>query len=367
MFDQLYANLKSLLFPGSDRPAIPMLDGPFRPDNRLEALAEIGAPIPACDDIAIDEGGTLYVSSGRDILRLWGEDWRERAVHARCDGDVGALACAGGALFAGVAGIGVIRFDDSRETARLSSVDGVPLHCPTAITILANGEVAITEGSSRHLPADWCRDLMERNSHGRVMIAAGDLGSARVIARDLAWPGGVAAAPDGAAIWVCEAWRHRILAYPQQGGTPRAVVPNLPGYPARLAAAPGGGYWLALFALRTQLVELVLDETRYRREMMATIDPELWIAPSLRATGGYLEPLQGGAIRKLGIIKPWAPARSYGLVVRLSGEGEALESLHSRVGGRHHGVTAARVAGDQLLIAAKGGGCLLQHRLGEPS
>jgi hypothetical protein len=101
--------------------------------------------------------------------------------------------------------------------------------------------------------------------------------------------------------------------------------------------------------------------------MMATIDPSLWIAPSLRATGGYLEPLQGGAIRKLGIIKPWAPARSYGLVVRLSAEGEALESLHSRVGGRHHGITSVRVLGDRLLIASKGGECLLQHPLGDRS
>ena len=368
MFDQLYANLKSLLFPDSDRHAIPMLDGPFRPDNRLEALVEIGDSIPACDDIAAGQEGEIYVSSGHEILRLSGPDWRCRDVYARFDADVGALAYSGGKLYTAISGQGVALLHNGLETARLDVCGAAPLRCPTAIAVLPSGDVAITEGSSRYLPGDWCRDLMERNVAGRVILATPDLASGRVVAGDLAWPGGVIASPDGREIWVAEAWKHRVLAYSLDGArAPRVVMPNLPGYPARLTSAPGGGLWLALFALRTQLVELVLEEDKYRREMMATIDPSLWIAPSLRATGGYLEPLQGGAIRKLGIIKPWAPARSYGLVARLSTDGEALESLHSRVGGRHHGITSVQVVGDRLLVASKGGECLLQHTLGVPS
>ena len=368
MFDQLYANLKALLFPDRDRHAIPMLDGPFRPDNRLEALDQIGAAIPACDDLACGGDGEIYVSSGQELLRLSGPNWANREVFVRFGSDVGALAFASGRLYAGVSGEGVVLLEQGREIARLESVAGVPLRCPTAIAVLANGDIAISEGSIRHPPGDWCRDLMERNSLGRVIIAAPDLSRSRVIAGNLAWPSGLAVARDGREILVAEAWRHRLLGYPITGGAGvRSVIPNLPGYPARLTAAPDGGIWLALFALRTQLVELVLEEDKYRREMMATIDPSLWIAPSLRATGGYLEPLQGGAIRKLGIIKPWAPARSYGLVARLSAEGDVLESLHSRVGGRHHGITSVQVADDRLLVASKGDGCLLQYRFGDRS
>ena len=83
------------------------------------------------------------------------------------------------------------------------------------------------------------------------------------------------------------------------------------------------------------------------------------IAPSLRATGSYLEPLQGGGIKKLGIVKPWAPPRSYGLVVRIDSSGDIVESLHSRVGGSCHGVTAARPAGGRLYIVSKGHSKLL--------
>ena len=66
--------------------------------------------------------------------------------------------------------------------------------------------------------------------------------------------------------------------------------------------------------------------------------------------------MQIGGIKALGIQKPWAPPRSYGLLVRIDGEGDAIESLHSRVGGRYHGVTAACDTHRALVIAAQGRG-----------
>jgi hypothetical protein len=155
-----------------------------------------------------------------------------------------------------------------------------------------------------------------------------------------------------------ESWTHSLARFPLGGagglGPRQTILPNLAGYPARIATAADGGFWLACFAVRTHLVELVLRERGYREAMMRTIDPSLWIAPMLRSQGGYLEPLQGGAIKKLGIQKPWAPPRSYGLVVRLDAEGEPVSTLHSRVGGQHHGITAARECGGRLVIVSKG-------------
>lgn len=141
------------------------------------------------------------------------------------------------------------------------------------------------------------------------------------------------------------------------------LIDNMPGYPARIAPAAGGGHWLAVFAMRTQLIELVLREAQFRREMMRSVEPELWIRPALKTTGSYLEPLQGGGIKKLGIRKPWAPPRSYGLVVRLDASCEPVFSLHSRVDGSNHGVMAAREIGNRLFVAAKGNDRLLVDRL----
>jgi hypothetical protein len=78
------------------------------------------------------------------------------------------------------------------------------------------------------------------------------------------------------------------------------------------------------------------------------------IAPALSSGQDFIEPLQQGGVRQMGQLKPWAPARSYGLVVRLDDEFQPLHSLHSRVGGYHHGVTAVAEFHDALLVLAKG-------------
>ena len=64
--------------------------------------------------------------------------------------------------------------------------------------------------------------------------------------------------------------------------------------------------------------------------------------------------MQSGSIKTLGIQKPWAPPRSYGLVARIDEDGDVIESLHSRVGGRCHGVTAACETAQGLVIVSKG-------------
>jgi hypothetical protein len=70
--------------------------------------------------------------------------------------------------------------------------------------------------------------------------------------------------------------------------------------------------------------------------------------------------MQGAHLKTMGILKPWAPPRSYGLVIRLTPEGLPQYSLHSRVDGTHHGVTAAVECGGNLFVLAKGCGKLLR-------
>jgi hypothetical protein len=64
--------------------------------------------------------------------------------------------------------------------------------------------------------------------------------------------------------------------------------------------------------------------------------------------------MQGAHLKTMGVVKPWAPPRSYGLVIRLSPEGLPRYSLHSRVDGRNHGVVAAVDCGGMLYVLAKG-------------
>jgi hypothetical protein len=151
-----------------------------------------------------------------------------------------------------------------------------------------------------------------------------------------------------------------LTAFARGGGGRRVVVKNYAGYPGRIVRGTAGGYWMAFFGLRTQLIEFVLREREFCEAMMKTVPPELWIGPMLDGRFNYREPTQIGRIKKLGIQKPWAPARSYGLVARLNEQGEPAESLHSRVDGRVHGVTGVCVVGTRVLAVSKGRDCLVE-------
>jgi hypothetical protein len=111
-----------------------------------------------------------------------------------------------------------------------------------------------------------------------------------------------------------------------------------------------------LFAPRSQLVEFVLSEDRYLRRMINEIEADHWVAPCLRAGRSPLEPTQQGGVRQLGVLKPWSPNRSYGLVARLDGAYRPTTSLHSRANGRRHGVTSCLSFGGRLYFCAKGDG-----------
>ena len=113
-----------------------------------------------------------------------------------------------------------------------------------------------------------------------------------------------------------------------------------------------------------QLVDFVLTEDSYRRKMIERIDQAFWIAPALRSEGHYLEPVQGGGLRKHGSLKAWAPPRSYGLVIFLDDDFEPESSLHSRVGGNCHGVTGVASDGRSVFVTSKGSGKIVQASAG---
>ena len=90
--------------------------------------------------------------------------------------------------------------------------------------------------------------------------------------------------------------------------------------------------------------------------MMLEIDADHWVAPCLRSGVTPLEPTQQGGVKQLGVLKPWSPSRSYGLVARLDLAFRPIASLHSRANGRRHGVTSCLMVGKRLFFAAKGDG-----------
>ncbi|MDO6963386.1 WD40 repeat domain-containing protein [Rhizobium alvei] len=336
---------------------VPVMDGPLKANERLDGCEALHR-IDAVDNLTATADG-LLASSGAKLLRLTGTI---SETVTKFDNAISALAVApDGRLAVGLDDGRVLVFS-SPGGEQLARID---VSCPTALLFLQDGRLAIASGSPKNTPAHWSRDLMSHGTTGRVLIWTAGAATPVELARDLAWPYGLAVGPDGKLI-VSESWLHRlVLVDPQQPGAAPKPTPlrRLPGYPSRIVPAKGGGYWLSIFAPRNQLVEFTLAEKEYLQRMLATVPEEFWVAPKLRSGGDFREVLQGGGVKQMGVLKPWAPSLSYGLVVRLDQDLRPRSSLHSRANGRVHGITSVATADlggePHLWIGAKGDGVVL--------
>jgi len=332
---------------------VPSFDGALKPNQKLEAATTL-LECEALEDLATD-GRNLYVADGRRLLRLDGSAATElrsfeQSISALC-------ALADGGLAVALGGREVRLYANPSSGEPSVTFSDAAFNAINALTLADDGALIATDGSTTCGVDDWARDLMELNRSGRVFRLDPRTRSVKPLASKLGYAFGACARGDG--VLVSESWRHRLVLV-ADGRPPQVVLGHLPVYPSRLSKATGGGYWLTAFTARTQLIEFVLREPAYRRRMMAEIEPAYWVAPRLRSGFSFKEPMQGAHIKTMGVIKPWAPPRSYGLVIRLGEDGKPLYSLHSRVDGINHGVVAALELGGDLVLIAKGPGRVLK-------
>ena len=353
-----------LLGRGDAAITVPVFDGALKANNLLEDAAVFATPLDP-QDLATD-GRALFVADGASVLRydLTGSASAATVVH-RFAHPVTAVACVpGGGLAVALDGREVRIVGGLHDAQRWTEVAGQRLHAVNAISASGNGTLVVTDGSREHAASDWKRDLMTLGRTGRVLELSLHNGAGRELATGLAHAFGACAV--GTAVWASESWRHRVMSFGGDANEDvgsRAVTDALPGYPSRITAASaqhGGGFWLTCFTLRTQLVEFVLREDGYRKRMVNEIAPAHWVAPALNSGNSFLEPMQGAQLKTMGVVKPWAPPRSYGLVLRLDAQGHVRYSLHSRFDGKHHGVTAAVECRGDLYVLAKGANRILK-------
>jgi hypothetical protein len=348
----------SILGRGDAAITVPPFDGSLKPNQLLEH-AEVVGEFAEPEDLAIVDGA-LYLADGKVLRRCEGGASREVR---RFDRGITALAALPGGGLAVALGGTEIRILSSAEAAEAGKViSGGGLRAVNALAAGPDGSLLATDGSLNEACEDWGRDLLNRGRSGRLLSIDPGSGEIKVRATGLHYAFGVAA--KGNNVLVSESWRHRLLTVAANGAT-RPVLDQLPVYPSRIAPASDGGFWLTAFIARTQLVEFVLRESGYRKRMMREIPPEFWVVPRLRSGRSFREPMQGAHLKTMGVVKPWAPPRSYGLVIRLADDCTPLYSFHSRVDGENHGVVAAAELNGALYVLAKGPRRLLRLQLAE--
>jgi sugar lactone lactonase YvrE len=332
---------------------VPVMDGPLKPNQLLESAARVLAA-PEIDNLAATPEGMVY-SSGNTLVSIPGGEIARFSSVVSC-----VAADTDGALAIGFDDGGVAIRGGRHDGRRFDQLNGKTLNCPTAALFLDADTLIVANGSLEHRPSQWRRDLMMRGKSGAVWRLDLARGAAQLLANSLAWPCGIAAAPDGR-LFVSESWRHHVLLIDaMKASRPSLALTDPPAYPGRIAPAAKGGYWLTFFSVRNQLVEFILREKEYRLRMIEEVPEPFWMAPALASLGKFEEPLQGSGLKQMGILKPWAATRSYGLVVRCDAAMQPTFSYHSRADGVIHGVTSVCEDRADLLVAAKGPGMLVR-------
>ena len=344
----------NLLGRGDAAITVPVMDGVLKP-NRVLDQAELVCQLPGLDDMAVD-GDTLYLSAGQSVYQLQGS---KPELLFQTTAPITALASHAGTLAVALAGRTVQTWQQTAGTWTLQhqTPDNAGLHAVNALALDHLGQVWITDGSQRFGATQWSHDLMTLGASGRVLRWAPASSKLEVLAQDLSHAFGVLKL--GEHVLFSESWKHRI----RMLGQVKPWLAELPSYPSRMAAASDGGVWLSCFVSRTQLVEFVLREKAYREKMVQEIDPRFWVVPALSSGHSFLEPLQGAGVKQMGVLKPWAPPRSYGLVLKVSAQGRVLSSMHSQVDGQHHGITGVAECQGHLYAVSKGSERLLRIAL----
>lgn len=286
--------------------------GDFAANDRLAALALIElAGRTGAEDADIGPDGLIYVAThDGEILRV--SETGEVAIFAQTGGrPLGIEFAQDGTLYAADAYRGLLAVDPDGVVTLLAqqTADGSPILYADDVDIGSDGIVYFSDASTRFgakanggTLAASILDLVEHSANGRVLRFDPRSGQTTVFADGLTFANGVAVTEDGDALLVVETGEYRLWRFPLDGGPGQIILDNLPGFPDNVNNAPDGTFWVGLTSPRNALMDNLADRPFLRRSVM-------------RLPAG---------------LRP-APTR-YGFVLRITADGEVLETLQDPAG-----------------------------------
>ncbi len=331
------------------QPPAMTLEGVLGPNGRLDEAAAMKVDAP--DALCAAADSRLLFSSGARVmaLRAWGDEPETWAI---CDAPVTALSPGPGGLVAvGLAGGRVAVLDAAGQ-----AVEGWTLPAGRVASVVdclfqSEDELLLVDcgyGVDANVLAQAAWDDEAR---GQV-VALRRSGEARAVASGLHCPMGVSLDAQGG---VLVSLLERASIVDVSGKIRQA---GYPGYLGRLRRTPDG-YALACLSRRDPLIEFLKTERAFVAEMKATIAPHHWIAPRANPEFSHDFPIELGATRLYGAVKPWAPSFSYGLLIEMDGNLMPLGSAQSRADGRRHAICDVAVWNGDLIAASRASGEIL--------
>lgn len=348
MMGRLMTGVREFLAPSSvQNVSVPPFEAGLRPNSLLDECRAVDVSSTPDDLVVIN--GRIVMACGSSIRTVTAGN---ESTLCEFSGLVTALATDGAEVIAAVEGHGLVAVDEAGAHRVVCAADDVQVGV-TAIAA-SQGRILACIGARGMVASMWPEALLDHVQMGQVVEVASST-SVSVLCDGLGWPSGVCIVGDDVMVSVSHEHRVGLLG----GGAVETVVAALPAHPGRIVAS-GTGWWIAFPYPRNRAAEMFMSEPNFVREMKALVPRENWLVPALRSDNVYRDPLQIGQQRVMGVVKPWAPARSYGLVAHVTRGGRVSHSLHSRPDGSRHGITGVALDGDRLVLACAGSRGLLE-------
>lgn len=325
------------------------LEGMLGPNGRLDEAT--GLAVEAPDALSVAADGRLLFSSGARVmaLRAWGG---EPEAWAAFGAPVTALCQSPGGLVAvGLSNGRVAVVDASGKPVDGWSLPPGRVRSVVDCAFRSEDELLLVDcgyGADDNVLAQAAWD---DEACGKV-VALRRSGETQIVASGLHCPMGISMDADGTArVSLLE--RASIV---DLSGTVRQG--GYPGYLGRLRRTPTG-YALACLSRRDPLIAFLKSERAFVAEMKAKIAPRHWIAPRANPEFSHDFPIELGATRLFGEVKPWAPSFSYGLLIEMDAKLMPVGSAQSRANGRRHAICDVASWNGELIAVSKASGEIL--------
>ncbi len=278
----------------------------------LIAKGRINGP----EDVVIDREGRIYggTQEGK-ILRVL-KDGNIETFAETGGRPLGLAIDSLGNLIVADAYKGLLSIDAARKITILSTgAENIPFMFTDHLDIASDGMIYFTDASFKYIQKEYLYDLLESKPNGRFLRYDPKTKTTVVLLRDLYFSNGVALSQKEDFVLVNETYRYRITRYWLKGpkaGTSDIFIDNLPGFPDNITSNRKGTFWLALFTVRNDQVDM-MHPSPFLKKIFSRLPVFLWPKP---------EP--------------------YGFVLALNEKGEIIKSLQEPAGKHLKEITGVR-------------------------
>ena len=260
------------------------LIGEFAPNSYLSnaEILGVGDGIGP-EDIVLDNEGRIYAPYEDGRILRYDSNGKNGQLFVETGGrPLGLEFDASGTLIICDANKGLLAASpDGKLSTILTEVAGIPLKFTDDVDIAKNGIIYFTDASSRWGIEDYRSDIVEHRPYGRLISFDPNKEIANVLLDGLYFANGVAISADQTFVLVNETSEYRIQKIWISGektGQSEILMDNLPGFPDGISSNGKGTYWIAMPALRKEIIDN-LSGKPFLRKIILRLPEALQPAP----------------------------------------------------------------------------------------